>query len=96
MTTKVSSEFQVPERLLAATGMSREEVAQELALHFYREKKLSFGAARELAGMGIMEFRRFLSDREVVMDYGVEGLRDEIEGLRQYEAKFPSEGSKGK
>jgi predicted HTH domain antitoxin len=45
--------FEIPKEVLHATRMSEDELRRELALHLFDEGKLSFGKARELAGMSV-------------------------------------------
>ena len=55
---------------IAAPPEDRELIVrQELAVSLYREGYLSFGKARELAGLSKEEFHRLLGDREVQRHY---------------------------
>ena len=55
---------------IAAPPEDREPIVrQELAVSLYREGYLSFGKARELAGLSKEEFHRLLGDREVQRHY---------------------------
>ena len=55
---------------IAAPPEDRELIVrQELAVSLYREGYLSFGKARELAGLSKEEFHRLLVDREVQRHY---------------------------
>lgn len=55
---------------IAAPPEDREPiVGQELAVSLYREGYLSFGKARELAGLSKAEFHRLLSDRKIQRHY---------------------------
>jgi len=58
----------------------REDVIRrELAVSLYRERILSFGKARELAGLSRREFHRLLGDREVDRHYTNEELAEDLE-----------------
>ena len=58
----------------------REDVIRrELAVSLYRERILSFGKARELAGLTRREFHRLLGDREVDRHYTNEELAEDLE-----------------
>ncbi|WP_255192421.1 UPF0175 family protein [Natronobeatus ordinarius] len=62
----------------------REDVIRrELAVSLYREGILSFGKARELAGLSRREFHRLLGDREVDRHYTDEELADDLEYARR-------------
>lgn len=44
-------------------------VAKLMALELYRERRVSFGKAAELAGMALEEFMEFSAKREVSLNY---------------------------
>jgi predicted HTH domain antitoxin len=43
--------IQLPRRLVDAAGATSDELKVELAVHLYKERRLSIGHAREMAGM---------------------------------------------
>ena len=62
----------------------REDVLRrELAVSLYREGILSFGTARELAGLSRREFHHLLGDREIDRHYTDEELADDLEYARR-------------
>ena len=62
----------------------REDVLRrELAVSLYQGGMLSFGKARELAGMSHREFHRLLGDRAIERHYTVEELTEDLEYGRQ-------------
>ncbi|MCZ7667684.1 MAG: UPF0175 family protein [Chloroflexi bacterium] len=56
----------------------REEMLLELAVALYAQEALSFGKARELAGLGKYEFGRILGQREIARHYSEEELEDDL------------------
>jgi predicted HTH domain antitoxin len=60
-----------------------EVLQQELAVSLYREEILSFGKARELAGLSHREFHRLLGEREVDRHYTGEELDEDLEYARE-------------
>ena len=65
---------------IAAPPEDREPIVrQELAVSLYREEYLSFGKARELAGLSKAEFHRLLGERGVERHYAEEDLTLDIE-----------------
>ena len=54
------------------------ELLLELALALYSDEILSFGKARELAGVSVHEFARALGVRKIVRHYGECELADDI------------------
>jgi predicted HTH domain antitoxin len=55
-----------------------QELLKELAVALYAHGLLSFGKARELAGMGKYEFGRLLGERGAPRHYGREELEDDL------------------
>ena len=60
-----------------------EVLQQELAVSLYREEILSFGKARELAGLSHREFHRLLGEREVDRHDTGEELDEDLEYARE-------------
>ena len=60
-------------------GKKEERLMEELALALYEEEILSFGKARELAGMSKWEFDDLLNKRVSRRHYNKEDLEEDIE-----------------
>jgi len=60
-------------------GKKEERLMEELALALYEEEILSFGKARELAGMSKWEFHDLLNKRGIKRHYNKENLEEDIE-----------------
>ncbi len=73
----VLQSIRLPEERMA------EELMKELAVALYADGFLSFGKARELAGMEKYEFGRLLGDRGVPRHYGREELEDDLKYARE-------------
>ena len=54
------------------------EMLLELAIALYAQDMLSFGKARELAGLGKYEFGQVLGQRGIVRHYGAAELEDDL------------------
>ncbi len=54
----------------------------ELAVALYAQEALSFGKARELAGMSKYEFGQLLGRRELPRHYGTQELEDDLRYAR--------------
>lgn len=68
---------------IAAPPDEREPIVrQELAVSLYREGYLSFGKARELAGLSKADFHRLLGERNVERHYTDADLALDIEYAR--------------
>ncbi|MFO8100235.1 MAG: UPF0175 family protein [Salinibacter sp.] len=79
-----SKDFQLPiprsvaDALALPEGRKTEELRRELAVTLYREEMLSFGKARELAGLSKQTFGRLLGERSVERHYGPEELEEDL------------------
>ena len=80
--SKKGIELQIPESIVQAMRLPesriKEELAIELSLALYSQDIISFGKARELAGLGKYEFAMLLGKREICRHYGREELEDDI------------------
>ncbi len=52
--------------------MTLEEMKLELALMLFQQGKLSFGKAREMAGLTVWEFQLLLGQRKILVHYDVQ------------------------
>ena len=72
----------VPDSIVQAIRLPEERMMQglleELAITLYAQGLLSFGKARELAGMGKYEFGRLVGERGIPRHYGREELEDDL------------------
>ena len=55
-----SAKLEIPLEILLATKMSLPELKIELAIALFQQEKLSFGKARELAGVDFWTFQQLL------------------------------------
>ncbi len=79
----MSIELKIPESVVQAIRLPEEHLPRdlliELALALYSRKLLSFGKARELAGMDKYEFGILMGNRGIDRHYGMEELKDDID-----------------
>lgn len=75
-------QLQIPDTVVKAIRLPEERIVRELlvelAVALYAQGLLSFGKARELAGMGKYEFGRLLGERGIPRHYGREELEDDL------------------
>ena len=78
----MSVQLQIPDTVVQAIRLPEKrlvrELLVELAIALYAQGLLSFGKARELAGMGKYEFGRLLGERDIARHYGREELEDDL------------------
>ena len=63
--------IEIPQEVLHAARMTPEEMKRELAVLLFQQGKLSFGKARELAGMMVWTFQQLLGSRGIAVHYDV-------------------------
>lgn len=75
--------IEIPGEVMHAAHMTTEEMKRELAIHLFTEVKLSFGKARELAGLTVWEFQNLLGSRNISIHYGVDEYEEDLKTLRE-------------
>jgi predicted HTH domain antitoxin len=71
----------IEDSILEAANMSEQELKVELAVMLYAQKRISFGQARKLAGMGYFEFEKQLFDRNIPAHYDVEEFEEDLKTI---------------
>jgi predicted HTH domain antitoxin len=79
MSSTVSVE--IPREILNASRMTPEELRQELAIHLFEQGKLSFGKAREMAGMNVWDFQQTLGGRGISVHYNLQDYEEDLAAL---------------
>lgn len=69
------------EALRVPPGEQIARLHRELAVRLYQKGLLSFGKARELAGMSKWEFHLLLGEEGIVRRYDVEELEEDLKTL---------------
>jgi len=64
--------IEIPGEVMHATRMTPDDLKRELAIHLFREGKLSFGKARELAGLTVWAFQQLLGSRDIPVHYDIQ------------------------
>ncbi len=81
MGSKVSIE--IPGEVVHTTRMTPEDLRRELAIHLFQQGKLSFGKAREMAGMNAWAFQQLLGSREIPVHYGPDDYKEGLAILKE-------------
>ncbi len=83
----MSIQLEIPDSIVEAMRLARQDQKQqlllELALALYARGILSFGKARELAGLSRYEFGLLLGKRSVPRHYTAEDLQDDLSYARR-------------
>ena len=81
MSSTVSIE--IPREVIHITRMTPQELKRELAISLFQQGKLSFGKAREMAGMTVWEFQPLLGSRGIPIHYDVEEYEEDLATLKE-------------
>jgi len=80
-------ELEIPEELVQSIKLPRDEVLErlkkELALRLYEKGLLSFGKAREFAGLTKWEFSKLLGEEKIPRHYDVEEFEKDLKTLEE-------------
>ena len=74
---------EIPREIIHATRMTPEELRRELAIHLFQQGKLSFGKAREMAGMTVWAFQQLLGSRDILIHYDLEDYETDRSTLKE-------------
>jgi len=75
--------IEIPREIVHITRMTPEELRLELAVHLFQQGKLSFGKAREMAGVTAWAFQLLLGGREIPVHYDVSDYEEDLANLRE-------------
>lgn len=75
--------IEIPREVIHATRMTPQELRRELAIYLFQQGKLSFGKAREMAGMTVWAFQQLLGSRGIPVHYDVEDYEEDLATLRE-------------
>jgi predicted HTH domain antitoxin len=81
MSSKIAIE--IPREIIHATRMTPEELRRELAIYLFQQGKLSFGKAREMAGLTVWTFQQLLGSRGILVHYDLEDYEAERSMLQE-------------
>jgi predicted HTH domain antitoxin len=81
MTSTIAIE--IPREVIHATRMTPQELRRELAVYLFQQDKLSFGKARETAGMTAWAFQQLLGSRGIPIHYDLEDYEEDLAKLNE-------------
>lgn len=83
----VTLQLCLPDTVVQVLGWKTSEAGgalkRELAVHFFQEKSLSFGQARQLADLPVWDFLELLQKRKVPLHYDAVELDDDLATLKR-------------
>jgi predicted HTH domain antitoxin len=75
--------IEIPREVLHVTRMTPEELRRELAIYLFQQGKLSFGKAKEMAGMTAWAFQQLLGSRSIPVHYAIEDYEQDLITLKE-------------
>ncbi|MBU1148149.1 MAG: UPF0175 family protein [Candidatus Omnitrophica bacterium] len=81
MSSTVSIE--IPREVIHAARLKPEELKRELAVLLFQQERLSFGKAREMAGMTVWAFQHLLASRDIPVHYNLEDYEEDLSTLKE-------------
>ena len=75
--------IEIPREILHVVRMTPEDLRTELAVYLFQQGKLSFGKAREMAGMTAWTFQQLLGSRGIPVHYDVEDYEQDVLTLKE-------------
>ena len=75
--------IEIPREVLHAARMTPLDMRRELAIYLFQQGRLSFGKAREMAGMTVWAFQQLLASREIPVHYDVEDYEEDLRTLKE-------------
>ena len=75
--------IEIPREVIHATRMTPQELRQGLAIYLFQQGKLSFGKAREMAGMTVWAFQQLLRSKDIPVHYDVEDYEEDLVTLKE-------------
>jgi predicted HTH domain antitoxin len=79
--------IEVPREVLHATRMTTADLRTELAISLFQQGKLSFGKAREMAGLHFWAFQQLLGSRGIPVHYDSEEYEADLKALHDLGSK---------
>ena len=74
--------IEIPDEILHATGMSKSELMQEIAILLFQKEKLTLGQASSLAGLGRLQFQHLIASRQIPVHYDLAEFAEDLQTLR--------------
>lgn len=73
--------IEIPHEIIHATRMTPQELRRELSIYLFEQGRLSFGKAREMAGMTVWAFQQLLGSRGVPVHYDIDDYEEDLKTL---------------
>ena len=75
--------LKIPREVLRSARMTEQQLRTELAVSLFQQNRLSFGKAREIAGMYFWAFQQLLGGRGISVHYDKDDFEADLKTLSQ-------------
>lgn len=72
---------EIPDQVIAQSGLSAKEILLKVALILFQEEKLTLGQASKLAKIHQFEFQKELAARNIPIHYGEEDYERDLQTI---------------
>lgn len=72
----------ISDELIKASGLSENQLLQEIVIMLFQQEKISLGKASEIIGINQIKLQKILAERGICVHYDVAELQEDIQHLR--------------
>ena len=74
--------LEILDEIIQSSGMSKEELAQEIAIMLFQKDRLTLAQAAKFAGMNRLQFQHLLASRRIPVHYDVNDFQEDLKTLQ--------------
>ncbi len=74
--------LEISDEIIRSSGMSKEELAQEIAIMLFQRDRLTLAQAAKFAGMNRLQFQHLLASRRIPVHYDVNDFQEDLKTLQ--------------
>ncbi|MBU1290819.1 UPF0175 family protein [bacterium] len=83
----VRCDIEIPEKVVRTLGLRESEISEmlkkELSAYFFERNLLSFGQARQFAGLSVWDFLGFLRERKIPLHYDLAEYDEDLKTIME-------------
>ena len=73
----------IDDNVLKSAKISATDLMEEIGIYLYSKNKLSFGQARKLTTLNVLQFQELLFNNNVVHHYGIKELEEDFLAIQK-------------
>ena len=75
--------LEISDDLIRSAGLSKEEMAQEIAIMLFQKNRLTLAQAARFAGINRLQFQHLLASRQIPVHYDEDDFQDDLKTLHE-------------